>query len=84
MVSFREMGVGRRTRGEIVKWDHMTVLRVQTEGRHLTSPASLWGRREKDSERERERGSPMCAAVPACTLVGNLSFEVCVVILTYL
>ena len=39
----RAMGVGRRTREEIVKWNQMTALRVQTGGRYQKSPASLRG-----------------------------------------
>ena len=35
--------LGRRTREEIVKWNQMTALRSQTEGRHQRSPASLRG-----------------------------------------
>ena len=35
------MGVGRRTKEEIVKWNQMTALRFQTGWRHQTSPASL-------------------------------------------
>ena len=37
------MGLGRRTRGKIVKWNQMAALRFQTGGRHQTSPASLRG-----------------------------------------
>ena len=33
----------RRTREEIAKWNEMTALRFQTEGRHQTSPASFRG-----------------------------------------
>ena len=39
----RVIGLGRRTKEEIVKWNQMTVLRFQTGGRHQTSPASLRG-----------------------------------------
>ena len=39
----RAMGVGRRTREEIGKWNQMTALRFQTGGRHQTSPAFLQG-----------------------------------------
>ena len=39
----RVAGFGRRTREEIVKWNHMTALRFQTGERHQTSPASLRG-----------------------------------------
>ena len=39
----RVTGLGRRTREEIAKWNKMTALRLQTGGRHQTSPASLWG-----------------------------------------
>ena len=39
----RVTGLGRRTRQEIAKWNHMTALRFQTGGRHQTSPASLRG-----------------------------------------
>ena len=42
----RVLGLGRRTRQEIVKWNQMTALRFQTGGRHQTSPASLWGTKE--------------------------------------
>ena len=37
----RVIGLGRRTRQEIVKWNQMAALRFQTGGRHHTSPASL-------------------------------------------
>ena len=37
----RVIGLGRRRREEIVKWNQMTALRFQTGGRHNTSPASL-------------------------------------------
>ena len=40
----RVIGLGRRTREEIVKWNQMTALRFQKGGggeRHQTSPASL-------------------------------------------
>ena len=37
------IGLGRRTREEIAKWNQMTALRVQSGGRHQTSPASLRG-----------------------------------------
>ena len=37
----RVTGLGRRTSEEIAKWNQMTALRFQTEGRHQTSPASL-------------------------------------------
>ena len=40
-------GLGRKTREEIAKWNQMTALRLQTGGRHQTSPASLRGRRRK-------------------------------------
>ena len=39
----RVIGLGRRTREEIVMWNQMTALRFQTGVRHQTSPASLWG-----------------------------------------
>ena len=35
--------LGRKTREEIVKWNHKTALRFQTGRRHQTSPASLRG-----------------------------------------
>ena len=38
----RVIGLGRRTREEIVKWNQTKALRFQTGGRHQTSPASLW------------------------------------------
>ena len=41
--SERVTGLGRRTREEIAKWNQMTALRLQTGGRHQTSPASLRG-----------------------------------------
>ena len=41
----RVTGLGRRTRQEIAKWNQMTALTFQTEGRHQTSPASLPGYR---------------------------------------
>ena len=37
------IGLHGRTREEIAKWNQMTALRLQTGGRHQTSPASLWG-----------------------------------------
>ena len=37
----RVTGLGRRSREEIAKWNQMTALRIQTEGRHQTSRASL-------------------------------------------
>ena len=43
----RVTGLGRRTREEIAKWNQMTALRFQPGGRHQTSPASLWGERER-------------------------------------
>ena len=39
----RVIGLGRRTREEIAKWNQMTALRFQTGGRYQTSPASLRG-----------------------------------------
>ena len=39
----RAAGLGRRTKEETVKWNQMTALRFQTEGRHLTNLASLQG-----------------------------------------
>ena len=39
----RAMGVGRRTREEIVKWNQTKALRFQTGGRHQTSSTSLRG-----------------------------------------
>ena len=41
--SERVTRAGRRTRGEIEKWNQMEALRFQTEGRHRTYPASLGG-----------------------------------------
>ena len=41
----RVTGLGRRTREETAKWNQMTALRFQTEGRHQTSPSSLRGQR---------------------------------------
>ena len=35
----RVIGLGRRTREEIIKWNQMTALRFQTGGRQQTSPA---------------------------------------------
>ena len=40
----RVIGLGRRTREEMVKWNQMTALRFQTGGRYQTSPASLRGK----------------------------------------
>ena len=37
------IGLRRRTREEIVKWNQMTALRFQTGERHNTSPAPLLG-----------------------------------------
>ena len=45
----RVIGLGKRTREEIVKWNQMTALRFQARGRHQTSPASLW--RQKAEEK---------------------------------
>ena len=39
----RAIGLGRRTREEIVKWNQMTALRFQTGGRHQASSASFRG-----------------------------------------
>ena len=39
----RAIGVGRKTREEILKWNQMTVLRFQTGGRQQTFSASLKG-----------------------------------------
>ena len=39
----RVIGLGRKTREEIGKWNQMTALRFQTGGRHQTSLASLQG-----------------------------------------
>ena len=39
----RVTGLGRRASEETVKWNQMTPLRFQTEGRHQTSLASLRG-----------------------------------------
>ena len=51
----REMGVGRGTREEIVKWNQMAALLFKTRrGRHQTSPASL-GVEKKERERDREK-----------------------------
>ena len=43
----REIGLGRRTREEIAKWNQLTALRFQTGGRHQISPASFRGIREQ-------------------------------------
>ena len=45
----RIIGLGRRTREEIVKWNQMTALRYQTGGRHQTSLVSLRGHCEEES-----------------------------------
>ena len=45
----RVIGLGRRTREEIAKWNQMTALKFQTEKRHQTSPASLRGVAERTS-----------------------------------
>ena len=39
----RVIGLGRRTREKIVKWNQMTALRFKTVRRHQTSLASLQG-----------------------------------------
>ena len=39
----RVIGLGRRTKEKIVKWNQMKALRFQTGGRHQTSLASLRG-----------------------------------------
>ena len=39
----RVTGLGRKTTQKTVKWNQMTALRFQTEGRHLTNLASLQG-----------------------------------------
>ena len=49
------MGVGRRPREEIVKWNQMAALRFQTGARHLTSPASLRVEEEEKAEEEEEK-----------------------------
>ena len=46
----RVLGLGRRTREEIVKWNQMTPLRFQTGGRHQTFPASFRGTEERKKE----------------------------------
>ena len=47
------MQSGRRTRVAIAKWNQMTTLIFQTEGRHQTSPASLRGqKRERWTDKE--------------------------------
>ena len=43
----RVTGLGRKTREEIAKWNQITALRCQTGRRHQTSPASLWGLKER-------------------------------------
>ena len=50
----RVTGLGRRKREETAKWNQMTALRFQTEGRHQTSLASLRGLREGE---QLERGN---------------------------
>ena len=46
----RVIGLGSRTREEIVKWNQMTALRFQTGRRHQTSPASLRGTGRQDMD----------------------------------
>ena len=53
----RVIGLGRRTRQEIVKWNQMAALRFQTGGRYQTSPASLLGGGGTERERESEHKS---------------------------
>ena len=50
----RAMGVGRRTREEIVKWSQMTALRFQRGKRHQTPPASLQGTKQWHSDDQRK------------------------------
>ena len=47
----RAIGLGRRIREEIVKWNQMIALRFQTRGRHQTSPAFLRGACRKSTRR---------------------------------
>ena len=44
----RVIGLGRRTRDEIAKWNQMKALGFQTGGRHQTSPASLRGNKSRN------------------------------------
>ena len=46
----RTMGVGRRTREEIEKWNQMTALRLKTGGRHQTSLTSHQGHLQQSFE----------------------------------
>ena len=46
----RVIGLGGRTREEVVKWNQMTALRFQTEGRHQISPA--FGGSAEEQERK--------------------------------
>ena len=39
----RVIGLVRKTREDIAKWNQMTAMRFQTGGGHQTSPASLRG-----------------------------------------
>ena len=48
----RVIGLGRRTREEIVKRNQTTALRFQTGGRRQTSPTSLRGEEEEKEEEE--------------------------------
>ena len=64
----RVTGLDRKTREEIVKWNQMTALRLQSWGRHQTSPASLvasvkgsWCRRE-DRFEDGGDGLVMCTS----------------------
>ena len=54
--SERVIGLGRRTREEIVKWNQMTALRFQTGGRHQTSPAYLRGPTDRKTQTKQKRG----------------------------
>ena len=52
----RVIGLGRKTREEIVKWNQMTVLRFQTRGdiRHPRPPSGAHTHHQRERERERE------------------------------
>ena len=52
----RVIGLGRRTREEIVKWNQMTALRFQTGGRHQISPASLRGQKQNKKQINKSHG----------------------------
>ena len=71
----RVIGLGRRTRGEIVKWNQMTALRFQTGGeRDIRHPPSLFGGHVVDGHYDclQQEDEPFCdhACPDSCTCHG--------------